>query len=139
MRKFTDPWVHCPFDATHRLPKPRLVWHLSKCPARQALKDKGVPVYHCKNNYLHVFMEEDKLKAHEALDCDSKREEEAEVKQQIDKWLSSTVEERESEGVVEIQRQEYDRSIGIEEVLPEVEFRKVTDPFKKKKGMGKLI
>ncbi len=84
-------------------------------------------------------MEEGKLKAHEALDCDSKREEEAEVKQQIDKWLSSTVEERESEGVVEIQRQEYDRSIGIEEVLPEVEFSKVTDPFKKKKGMGKLI
>ena len=40
----------------------------------------------------------------------------------------------ESEGVVEIERQEYDKSIGVEEIIPEVEFRgKVSNPFNKKK------
>ncbi len=38
----------------------------------------------------------------------------------------------ESEGVVEIERQEYDKSIGVEEIIPEVEFRgTVKNPFQK--------
>ena len=90
MRKFTDPWVYCPFDATHRLPKPRLVWHLDKCPARQVLKDKGVPVFHCKNNYLHIFMEQEKLNQHEESgECESKRDSVQEITQQIDQWMLS--------------------------------------------------
>ncbi len=35
-----------------------------------------------------------------------------------------------SEGVTEIERHEYDKSIGVEEIIPEVEFAKERNPFK---------
>jgi len=71
MRRFDDPIVPCPFDASHRLQEPRLQWHLLKCPARTKHAEEGKPVFHCPNNFLHIYFTEADLQGHMAV-CPSR-------------------------------------------------------------------
>lgn len=92
MRRFDDPYIACPFDEKHRMPKPRLIWHLKRCSAMRMRKQLGLPIFHCKWNYLHIYLEMDSLKEHEQ-DCESSKAAE-DRKLEINKEnerLSSTV------------------------------------------------
>ena len=70
MRNFDDETVTCPFDTRHRMPKPRLTWHLAKCQAKKDHEAAGLPVFRCRNNVLHIFLDEAAKDEHEAA-CDS--------------------------------------------------------------------
>ena len=76
MRKYTDEIVECPFDKSHKMPQPRLQWHLVKCQAKRDREELNLPTYHCRNNYLHVYFDKDALALHEESCnkiCDDKR------------------------------------------------------------------
>lgn len=69
MRNHQDPFVTCPYDKAHKMPAKRLQWHFAKCKAKQERFDLGLPDFHCRHNWMHIFLSEDELKAHE-LDCE---------------------------------------------------------------------
>jgi hypothetical protein len=85
MRKYTDPIVECPFDPAHKMPQPRLQWHLVKCSAKIKREQAGLPIFNCKNNFSHIFLEADKLNEHE-IECDRV----IESKKKADRALSNT-------------------------------------------------
>jgi len=41
--------ISCPFDASHKMPEPRLQWHILRCPKRSAM-------FHCKHSFKHHFL-----------------------------------------------------------------------------------
>jgi len=45
---------------------PRAQYHCIKCQVKYLTENPGKLVYHCKYNYMHIFLEEAKLKAHES-------------------------------------------------------------------------
>ena len=72
MRRHDDEIVECPFDKSHKMPYPRLQWHLAnKCKAKIAREQMGLPILRCQFNFLHVFFEDSELASHEAT-CTSK-------------------------------------------------------------------
>jgi hypothetical protein len=48
------------------MPSLRLQWHLARCPAKKNREREGLPTFHCKHNYLHIFFEQTTLFEHEA-------------------------------------------------------------------------
>ena len=66
MNSYEIPYVHCPFDRAHYMPRVRLSWHIAKCPVKLAREAAGQPIYRCKHFHLHIFLEENALKEHEA-------------------------------------------------------------------------
>ena len=66
MRSYKDPMVECPYDKNHKMPGPRLQWHLVKCKARAERQKLGLPEFHCRHNYMHVYFTEGELADHEA-------------------------------------------------------------------------
>ena len=71
MKRFNDEQVVCPFDDKHKMPKQRLQWHIVKCKAKIERDRQGLPTYHCRHNYHHIYFAKEELEAHEA-DCDFK-------------------------------------------------------------------
>ena len=69
MKRFDDEQVVCPFDEKHKMPKQRLQWHLVKCRAKLEREQQGLPTYHCKYHYQHIYFDEEKLATHEET-CD---------------------------------------------------------------------
>ena len=74
MRRFDDPVVECPYDKAHKMPLPRLQWHLCRCKAKQERDAAQLPTYHCKFNFLHIFFDEQLFKEHE-VECEKAQEE----------------------------------------------------------------
>ena len=68
MRRFDDEQVICPFDKQHKMPSARLQWHLVKCRSKLEREQQGLPTYHCKFHYMHIFFDKEELHTHEA-DC----------------------------------------------------------------------
>ena len=66
MRRFDDEQVVCPFDEKHKMPKARLQWHFVKCRAKLEREQQGLPTYHCRHHYMHIFFEAEPLAIHEA-------------------------------------------------------------------------
>lgn len=73
MRRFEDPYVSCPFEKSHNMPKQRLQWHLVKCPARLARVASGLPIYYCKFHAMHVFFNQAEVEYHEIHDCQAEQ------------------------------------------------------------------
>jgi len=73
MRNHDDPMVTCPYDKSHKMPAPRLQWHLVKCKARIERNNLGLPEYHCKYNFMHLFFTKEELEEHEAQ-CEQEKE-----------------------------------------------------------------
>jgi len=48
------------------MPSLRLQWHLPKCKAMNKRQREGLPILHCRHNYLHIFFENGELAEHEA-------------------------------------------------------------------------
>ena len=72
MRRHNDEIVECPFDKNHKMPQPRLQWHITnKCKAQQTREEQRLPILHCKHNFMHIYFERDALELHES-DCPSK-------------------------------------------------------------------
>ena len=69
MRKHTDVKIRCPFDPNHTMPSVRLSWHLLRCPAHQTRKQLGLPIFHCKYNYHHIFLSETEYAKHLSVGC----------------------------------------------------------------------
>jgi U11-48K-like CHHC zinc finger len=65
--------VKCPFDQSHRVPQPRLLWHVAKCPDHKKWKLEGKPIYHCKFNHSHILLKEGEISVHE-LNCIDNKE-----------------------------------------------------------------
>ena len=61
--------VACPFNPdNHWVPRIRLPWHLAKCPEALKHKADGKPIFHCRFNANHIFLDEEKFREHE-LEC----------------------------------------------------------------------
>ena len=89
MRRHDDEIVECPFDKSHKMPYPRLQWHLAnKCKAKIAREQMGLPILRCQYNFLHVFFEEGPLAEHEA-NCTSKPKHRDPAEQDEWKWSKS--------------------------------------------------
>ena len=73
MRGFSDPVVTCPYDKSHKMPAKRLQWHFAKCKAKQERAQLGLPDYHCRFNFYHLFFTKEELDEHEA-DCERESE-----------------------------------------------------------------
>ena len=72
MRRFDDTRVvQCAFNASHRIAVPRYPWHLARCPDYKMRVERGLPVYKCEWNYLHLFMCKQDWEMHKAV-CDSR-------------------------------------------------------------------
>lgn len=61
MRSYLDKQVKCPFDESHSMPEPRLIWHISRCPVRMQHIKEGKPIYHCKYFHTHIYLVEERL------------------------------------------------------------------------------
>ena len=68
MKSFDDEMIVCPFNEAHRMPKPKLQWHVPKCKDKIARDQQGLPTYHCKHNWYHIFFTDEEHLMHEA-DC----------------------------------------------------------------------
>ncbi len=78
MRRFDDPSVICPFDKNHKMPSARLPWHIVRCNAHKSRQEQGLPIYHCRHNYSHIYLEKEELVAHES-ECSFGKKEVKEV------------------------------------------------------------
>ena len=65
MKSYTDNIICCPFDKLHKMPSQRLQWHIVKCPTKVYREKNGLPIYHCKFYYLHIYLEKHELDMHE--------------------------------------------------------------------------
>eukprot|EP00347_Sterkiella_histriomuscorum_P017537 403348958 len=92
MRRFDNPKVECPFNKLHVVQKPRLVWHLQKCPDMQKyiLEHGGYEninniLFRCKYNYVHIFFDSESRDKHEmGTDCEDNNEEMKRLKKERD-------------------------------------------------------
>ena len=105
MRRHDDEIVECPFDKSHKMPYPRLQWHLAnKCKAKTAREEMDLPIFHCKHSFLHIYFEKDALEGHEN-ECPCKPKPSLEVERN-DKWpKSKTTWDVKSEPTWEIKKQ----------------------------------
>ena len=72
-------YVQCPLDPSHRMPAHRLQWHLiNRCKVFQQYSQLGM-LWHCKNQWTHVFTSEWELRKHEDGMCQAKGLPEQEV------------------------------------------------------------
>ena len=69
MRNFNDPTVECPYNKGHKMPAPRLQWHLVKCKSKQERQQAGLLDYHCKYNFMHIFFTQEELDSH-LVECE---------------------------------------------------------------------
>ena len=89
MRRFDDEQVVCPFDEKHKMPKARLQWHFVKCKAKLEREQQGLPTYHCRHHYMHIFFDAEPLAIHEAT-CEFAVKREP-VNENQSTWSSSPV------------------------------------------------
>ena len=66
--------VVCAFNSNHKMPVPRYVWHLARCPDRLNRIKQGLPIYKCRYHILHIFLNKQSCVDHEKY-CDSKPKE----------------------------------------------------------------
>lgn len=66
MKSHNDTYISCPFNQGHKMPSKRLPWHLVKCKSRADREKAGLKSYHCRHNYLHIYLTEKELHACEA-------------------------------------------------------------------------
>ena len=69
MRRYDDPYISCPIDPQHRMPSLRLQWHFTKCKKKYLDQNPGKSVYHCRHDYMHIYLDEEKCKHHETEEC----------------------------------------------------------------------
>ena len=62
--------VSCAFNISHKMTIQRYTWHLARCPDRIARINEGRPIYVCKNNRMHIFLNAKSHAAHE-MTCDA--------------------------------------------------------------------
>ena len=65
MRRHDDPIITCPFDKAHKMPSVRLQWHLARCTAKKFRQEQGLPIFNCKYNFLHIYLDQTELDKHE--------------------------------------------------------------------------
>merc|ERR1712139_348418 len=90
--------ITCPYHTGHRMPSKRLPWHLVKCKSKMDRERAGLPSFHCRNNYLHIFLKEEDLLNHEQVcgreaerAADERVEEQKEINQGL---LTETAEDQ---------------------------------------------
>ena len=66
MRSAGDAMVYCPYDERHKMPKPRLQWHLATCKTKKEHEASGNPTYRCKYNFFHIYFDGKDCSDHEA-------------------------------------------------------------------------
>ncbi len=71
MISFDDPIVSCPFDKSHLIKEPRLIWHLLKCKVRAEYIASGKPVFNCRFFHQHILFNQLDLISHERT-CDKR-------------------------------------------------------------------
>lgn len=69
MHHFEDPKIRCPFDRSHIMASLRYTHHYAKCEKRFKAENPAAKVFHCPQNYMHIFFDAEKLSAHVPL-CD---------------------------------------------------------------------
>ena len=67
MHHYQDPIVRCPFDRSHFMSSLRYTFHYAKCEKRFIAENPTKQIFHCANNYQHIFFEADKLASHMAV------------------------------------------------------------------------
>ena len=72
MRRHDDPIMICPYDSSHKMPSARLQWHYAKCKAKKLRLEQGLPIFNCKFNYSHIFLEKELIDHHEEV-CPDKQ------------------------------------------------------------------
>ena len=65
MHHYDQAKVRCPFYREHILPLNTASYHCHKCEAKYLAEKPGHRVYHCKYNYMHIFLSETAHAAHE--------------------------------------------------------------------------
>ena len=49
------------FNKHHKMPYPRLQWHVQRCKDKIKREEEGLPIHHCKYNFLHIYLNEEEL------------------------------------------------------------------------------
>ena len=94
MKSFDDPQVCCPYDKNHKMPYPRLQWHLVKCKSKLERQKLGLDEFHCKFNYMHIFFSKDELNEHQA-NCELKVNAKIDERLQVQKEINDNMEKGE--------------------------------------------
>ena len=69
MHHYQDPKIRCAFDRSHFMPSLRYTFHYRKCELRFKAENPTKEVFHCPNNYHHIFFDAEKLSSH-MPECD---------------------------------------------------------------------
>ena len=72
MRRHDDPIMTCPYDSSHKMPSARLQWHYAKCKSKKLRQEQGLPIFNCRFNYSHIFLEKELIDHHEEV-CPDKQ------------------------------------------------------------------
>lgn len=67
MHHHQDSYIRCPFYRDHFMPSLRFTFHLAKCEKNFKKENDGKTVFHCEENYHHIFFDADKLAAHKSV------------------------------------------------------------------------
>jgi hypothetical protein len=66
--------MECLFNKGHKVPKLRMMWHLAKCPDKKLYLEQGKPIFYCRFDANHIFLNLNHLQNHEQVcDKDPKR------------------------------------------------------------------
>ena len=57
--------VACAFNANHCMAPAKYVWHLARCPDKKNREAAKFPIYYCKFNRLHIFLNIHAFNTHE--------------------------------------------------------------------------
>ena len=60
--------IKCAFNANHQMEVKRYSWHLARCPDKKLREESKLPIYVCKNNLYHIFLNRDAYMKH-AKEC----------------------------------------------------------------------
>lgn len=66
MHCYTDAKYHCPFYPEHIIPLNSVNYHCNKCEVKYLTEKPGRQVFHCKHNYMHIFLKQEQWQAHQS-------------------------------------------------------------------------
>jgi len=64
IEEYKEECITCPFNAEHKAPKRRMLYHLSKCATKKWCELHNVEYFTCRFNQYHIFFSKDDLQTH---------------------------------------------------------------------------
>ena len=67
MKHQNGPNNVCPFDSNHKTPSGKLQSHFTNCNAKQLREKSGLPIFRCKYNPDHIYLEKQLFDDHQKV------------------------------------------------------------------------